>query len=60
LPAAMSPSAVQQALIPPAANFDIRDTDERLDAHGSHPNRTNKTTKTLINYATFVGLSGSF
>jgi len=34
LPAAVSPAAVQQALIPPAAGFDIRDTDERLGAHG--------------------------
>ena len=36
LPAAVPPAATQQALIPPAAGFDIRDTDERLGAHGSH------------------------
>ena len=40
LPAAVSPAAVQQALIPPAAGFDIRNTDERLGAHGSYANRT--------------------
>jgi hypothetical protein len=40
LPAAVTPAATQQALIPPAAGFDIRDTDERPGAHGSHPNRT--------------------
>jgi hypothetical protein len=40
LPAAVSPAAAQQALIPPAAGFDIRDTDERLGAHGTYPNRT--------------------
>ena len=33
--AAVSPPATQQALIPPATGFDIRDTDERLRAHGS-------------------------
>jgi hypothetical protein len=35
LAAAVSPAAAQQALIPPAAGFDIRDTNERLGAHGS-------------------------
>ena len=40
LPAAVSSAAVQQALIPPAAGFNIRDADERLGAHGSYPNRT--------------------
>jgi hypothetical protein len=32
--AAVGPAAAQQALIPTAAGFDIRDTDERLGAHG--------------------------
>jgi hypothetical protein len=36
----VSPSASQQALIPPAAGCNIRYTDERLGAHGSYPNRT--------------------
>jgi hypothetical protein len=40
VPAAVSPAAVQQTLIPPATRFDIRDTDERLGAHCSYPNRT--------------------
>ena len=40
LPATMSPAAAQQALIPLAAGFDIRDADERLRAHRSDPNRT--------------------
>ena len=40
LPAAVSPAAAQQALIPAAAGFDICDTDERLGAHGPYPNRT--------------------
>ncbi len=40
LPAPVGTSATQQALIPPAAGFDIRDTNERLRAHGFHPNRT--------------------
>lgn len=35
LPAAVSPAAAQQALIPLAAGFDVGDTDERLGAHGS-------------------------
>ena len=35
LAAAVSPAAAQQALIPPAAGFDIRDTDERLGTHSS-------------------------
>ena len=34
VPAAVSSAAAQQMLIPPAAGFDIRDTDERLGAHG--------------------------
>jgi len=34
LPAAVSPAAAQQALIPPTAGFDIRDTDEGLGPHG--------------------------
>src|SRR5579859_4434133 len=38
--AAVSPAAAQQALVPPAAGCNIRYTDERLGAHGSHPNRT--------------------
>ena len=33
--AAVTATAVQQALIPPAAGFDIRDTDQRLGAHAS-------------------------
>jgi hypothetical protein len=33
LPAAVCTAATQQALIPPAAGFDIRDTDERLGTH---------------------------
>jgi hypothetical protein len=33
-------ATAQQALIPPAAGFDIRDTDEGLGAHGSYPNRS--------------------
>jgi hypothetical protein len=40
LPAAMRAAAAQQALIPPTAGFDIRDTDERLGAHSFYPNRT--------------------
>jgi len=32
--AAVSPAAAEQALIPPAAGFDIRDADERLGPHG--------------------------
>ncbi len=40
LSAAVSSAAAQQALIPPAAGFDIRDTDEWLGPHGSYPNRT--------------------
>ena len=40
LPAAVSPAAAQQPLIPPAAGFDIRDTDERLRAHGFYGSRT--------------------
>jgi hypothetical protein len=32
--AAVSPTATQQALIPAAAGFDIRDTDEGLRVHG--------------------------
>ena len=40
LPAAVRPLAAEQALIPPAAGFDIRDTEERLGAHGSYANRT--------------------
>jgi hypothetical protein len=40
VPPAMSPAAAQQALIPPAAGFNIGYTDERLGAHGSYPNRT--------------------
>ena len=40
LPAAVRAATAQQALIPPAAGFDIRDTDERLGAHGSYTNRT--------------------
>jgi hypothetical protein len=39
VPAAVSPAASQQALIPPAAGCNIRDTDERLGAHESYPNR---------------------
>jgi hypothetical protein len=39
VPAAVRPAAAQQALIPPAAGFNIRDTDERLGSHGSKPNR---------------------
>ena len=35
LPAAVTSPAAQQALIPPTAGFDIRDTDEGLGAHGS-------------------------
>jgi len=34
LPAAVRPAAAEQALIPPAAGFDIRDTNERLGVHG--------------------------
>ena len=34
--AAVSPAAAQQALIPAAAGFDIRHTDQRLGAHGSY------------------------
>jgi hypothetical protein len=30
----VSPVAAQQALIPPAAGCDVRDTKERLGAHG--------------------------
>jgi hypothetical protein len=41
--AAVSPAAAQKALIPAAAGFDIRDTNERLRAHGS------KTTKHRFN-----------
>ena len=40
LPAAVNAATAQQALIPPAAGFDIRDADERLGAHGSYTNRT--------------------
>ena len=40
VPAAVSPAAAQQALIPPAAGCNIRNTDERLGAHGCYPNRT--------------------
>ncbi|HXJ04658.1 MAG TPA: hypothetical protein VNH65_06150 [Candidatus Acidoferrum sp.] len=40
VPAAMSFAAAQQALVPPAAGFEIRYTDERLGAHGPGPNRT--------------------
>jgi hypothetical protein len=40
LAAAVRAAAAQQALIPPAAGFDIRDTDERLRPHGSYLNRT--------------------
>ena len=36
VPAAVSPAAAQQTLIPPAAGFDIRDADERLRTHGSY------------------------
>jgi hypothetical protein len=32
--AAVSPVAAQQALIPPAAGCDVRDTNERLGKHG--------------------------
>ena len=39
LPAAVSPAAAQQPLIPPAAGFDIRDTDERLRTHDTYRNR---------------------
>lgn len=42
LRAAVSPAAPQQALIPPAAGFDIRDTDERLGAHGPKRNKTDQ------------------
>ena len=35
LPAAVSSAAAQQALIPLAAGFDIRNTDQRLWTHGS-------------------------
>jgi hypothetical protein len=35
----VSPAATQQALIPLATDFDIRDADERLGAHGSKRNR---------------------
>jgi hypothetical protein len=38
--AAVSPPTAQQALIPPAAGFDIGCTDERLGAHWSYTNRT--------------------
>jgi len=38
--AAVSAAAGEQALIPSAAGFDVRYTDERLGAHGSYPNRT--------------------
>src|ERR1700677_5134038 len=37
LPSAVSPAAAQQPLIPSAAGFDVRDTDERLRVHGSYP-----------------------
>lgn len=37
--ATMRPATSEQSLIPPAAGFDIRDTDERLRAHGSQANR---------------------
>jgi hypothetical protein len=40
MPTAVSPAAAQQALIPPAAGCNIRDTDERLGAHGFYANRT--------------------
>lgn len=40
LPATMSSAAVKQALIPLAAGFDIRDTDERLGTHSSERSRT--------------------
>jgi len=39
LAAAVNLAAAQQALIPPAAGFDIRDTDEGLGAHGRYLNR---------------------
>jgi len=39
LPAAVSSSAAEQALIPLAAAFNIGDTDERLRAHGPQLNR---------------------
>jgi uncharacterized protein YjbJ (UPF0337 family) len=48
LPAPVSPSAAEQALIPPAAGFDIRDTNERLRAHGFHPNRFTRRTSTGV------------
>jgi hypothetical protein len=38
--ATVGSAATQQALIPAAAGFDIRDTNERLGAHGSHTTRT--------------------
>lgn len=37
--AAMSATKTQQALIPAAAGFDIRDADERLGTHGSKTTR---------------------
>jgi hypothetical protein len=36
----VSAAAAQQALIPPAAGFDVRDTDEWLGPHGFYVNRT--------------------
>jgi hypothetical protein len=38
--AAVNSAATQQALIPLAAGFDIRDADERLRVHGSYSNKT--------------------
>jgi hypothetical protein len=40
LPAAMSPAATEQALIPAAAGFNIGDTDEWLGVHGSNTTKT--------------------
>jgi hypothetical protein len=37
VPAAVSPAAAQQALIPPAAGCNIRYTEERLGTHGPLP-----------------------
>jgi hypothetical protein len=37
---AVAAGGSEQALIPAAAAFDVRDTDERLGAHGRYANRT--------------------
>src|SRR3954462_617584 len=36
----VSPAATQKPCIPPAARFDVRDTDERLGSHGFNGSRS--------------------